>query len=35
LDPASARLSKNWYEFDIGWMWLTIFRYIKLAKLTR
>lgn len=21
--------------FDIGWMWLTIFRYIKLAKLTR
>ena len=35
LDPASARLSKNWYEFDIGWMWLTIFRYLKLAKLTR
>ena len=35
LDPASPRLSKNWYEFDIGWMWLTIFRYIKLAKLTR
>ena len=35
LDPASARLSKNWYEFDVGWMWLTIFRYIKLAKLTR
>lgn len=35
LDPASARLSKNWYEFDIGWMWLTIFRYVKLAKLTR
>ena len=35
LEPASARLSKNWYEFDIGWMWLTIFRYLKLAKLTR
>jgi stearoyl-CoA desaturase (delta-9 desaturase) len=35
LDPASPRLSKNWYEFDIGWMWLTIFRYLKLAKLTR
>ena len=33
LDPASPRLSKNWYEFDIGWMWLTIFRYFKLAKL--
>jgi stearoyl-CoA desaturase (delta-9 desaturase) len=33
LDPASARLSKNWYEFDIGWMWLTIFRFCRLAKL--
>jgi len=35
LDPASTKLSKNWFEFDIGWMWLTIFRYLKLAKLTR
>jgi len=33
LAPANPRLSKNWYEFDIGWMWLTIFRYLKLAKL--
>jgi stearoyl-CoA desaturase (Delta-9 desaturase) len=33
LSPASARLSKNWYEFDIGWMWLSIFRFFKLAKL--
>jgi len=33
LDPASARLSKNWYEFDIGWMWLSIFRFFKLARL--
>jgi len=35
LDPASPKLSKNWFEFDIGWMWLTIFRYLKLARLTR
>jgi len=35
LDPASARLSKNWYEFDIGWMWLGLFRAIGLARLTR
>lgn len=35
LDPASAHLSKKWWEFDIGWMWLTIFRFFKLAKLTR
>jgi len=33
LDPASTKLSRNWFEFDIGWMWLTIFRYLKLAKL--
>ena len=33
LEPASARLSKNWYEFDIGWMWLSIFRFFKLARL--
>ena len=33
LSPASAHLSKNWYEFDIGWMWLSIFRFFKLARL--
>lgn len=35
LSPASPKLSKNWFEFDVGWMWLTIFRYLRLAKLTR
>lgn len=33
LDPANPKLSRRWFEFDIGWMWLTIFRYLKLAKL--
>ena len=33
LSPANPKLSRNWFEFDIGWMWLTIFRYLKLAKL--
>ena len=33
LDPASARLSKNWFEFDIGWMYITILRFLGLAKL--
>jgi stearoyl-CoA desaturase (delta-9 desaturase) len=33
LSPASARLSKNWYEFDIGWMWLSLFRMLGLARL--
>ena len=33
LEPASPRLSKKWYEFDIGWMWFTLFRWLKLVKL--
>jgi stearoyl-CoA desaturase (delta-9 desaturase) len=33
LAPASARLSKNWWEFDIGWMYITILRELGLAKL--
>jgi stearoyl-CoA desaturase (delta-9 desaturase) len=32
LEPASPRLSKKWYEFDIGYMWLTIFSLFGLAK---
>lgn len=33
IAPASAKLSQRWWEFDIGWMWFTIFRYLRLAKL--
>ena len=33
LDPASPRLSTKWWEFDIGWMWLLLFRTLGLAKL--
>ena len=33
LDPASPKLSKNWFEFDIGWMWLSLFRILGLARL--
>jgi len=33
LAPASARLSKNWWEFDIGWLYITILRTLGLAKL--
>ena len=35
LSPANPKLSTKWFEFDIGWMWLTIFIYVKLARLTR
>jgi len=33
LAPASARLSKTWWEFDIGWMYICILRSVSLAKL--
>jgi stearoyl-CoA desaturase (delta-9 desaturase) len=33
LAPASVKLSRQWFEFDIGWMWLTIFRKLGLAEL--
>ena len=35
LAPASARLSKNWWEFDIGWMYITLLTYVKLCKVVR
>lgn len=31
--PASPKLSQKWWEFDAGWMWLTILRKMHLAKL--
>jgi len=31
--PASPKLSNRWFEFDLGWAWLTLFRFLKLAKL--
>ena len=33
LDPANPRLSRKWFEFDAGWMWLTLFRTVGLAKI--
>ena len=33
LDPANPRLSRRWFEFDAGWMWLSVFRIFGLAKL--
>ena len=32
LDPASARLSRRWCEFDIGWMYINIFSSLRLLK---
>ena len=33
LEPANPKLSRKWFEFDIGWMWLTLLIKLKLAKL--
>jgi len=32
-EPANPRLSRRWFEFDIGWMWFSLFRLLRLAKL--
>jgi stearoyl-CoA desaturase (Delta-9 desaturase) len=31
-DPGSVKFSDKWYEFDIGWMWFNIFKFLRLAK---
>jgi stearoyl-CoA desaturase (delta-9 desaturase) len=33
LDPANPRLSKRWFEFDIGWFWIKMLSYVKLIKI--
>ena len=33
LDPASPKLSRRWFEFDIGWMWFKLFEVVGLAKI--
>jgi stearoyl-CoA desaturase (delta-9 desaturase) len=32
LEPANPKLSRKWFEFDIGYMWLSFFKFIRLAK---
>ena len=33
INPASPKLSRRWFEFDIGWMWFSLFKFLRLAKL--
>lgn len=33
--PSSAKFSTKWYEFDIGWLYIQIFRLLGLAKVKR
>jgi stearoyl-CoA desaturase (delta-9 desaturase) len=30
--PASIKLSNKWWEFDIGYMWYNVFKFLRLAK---
>lgn len=30
LDPANPKLSRRWFEFDAGWMWIKIFSGLRL-----
>ena len=30
-DGANAKFSQKWYEFDLGWMYISILRFFKLA----
>src|SRR3954466_15545516 len=33
--PTSAKFSMRWYEFDIGWMYITVMRSLGLAKVRK
>jgi stearoyl-CoA desaturase (delta-9 desaturase) len=35
LAPASPKLSRQWYEFDIGWFWIRAFEILNLATVRR
>jgi stearoyl-CoA desaturase (delta-9 desaturase) len=34
-EPANPKLSRMWWEFDIGWMYIQLFRRLGLVKLRR
>jgi stearoyl-CoA desaturase (delta-9 desaturase) len=33
INPASVKLSRRWFEFDVGYMWLKLFSLIGLANI--
>jgi stearoyl-CoA desaturase (delta-9 desaturase) len=33
LDPASPKFSRKWFELDIGWIYIRILCFLRLAKL--
>ncbi len=35
LNPASPKLSRRWFEFDIGWFYIKVLELLRLAKISR
>jgi len=33
INPASPKLSRRWFEFDLGWMYIQIFKKLKLLSI--
>lgn len=33
--PVSAKFSNKWWEFDLGWMYIKLFSYLRLVKIKR
>ena len=33
LDPANPKFSRRWFEFDMGWLWIQIFKLFGLVKI--
>jgi stearoyl-CoA desaturase (Delta-9 desaturase) len=33
LDPANPKLSRQWFEIDMGWVWIQIFKFTGLLKI--
>ncbi len=33
LEPASAKLSRRWFEIDLGWIYIKLFEFLHLVKI--
>ena len=35
LNPASPKLSRRWFEFDIGWFYIKVFSFLRLVEVKK